>query len=180
MTSISDLKDAIVNKCNGLISSHNSDSNAHSLSTVARSGSYNDLTDKPSGFTVDSSLSSSSTNPVQNKVITDSLDNKAETGHLHDSWTEVYNNKNLVIKYNSAIGLCHAVFSMSYNFTDNNPVTYITGIPAPYRPPTNMSYLAHPNGTIYISLNSGGVLQFKRASGTGSVNIGGVWVYIGQ
>lgn len=47
MTSISDLKDAIVNKCNGLISSHNSDSNAHSLSTVARSGSYNDLSDKP-------------------------------------------------------------------------------------------------------------------------------------
>ena len=47
MTSISDLKDAIVNKCNGLISSHNSDSNAHSLSTVARSGSYNDLLDKP-------------------------------------------------------------------------------------------------------------------------------------
>ena len=47
MTSISNLKDAIVNKCNGLISSHNSDSNAHSLSTVARSGSYNDLSDKP-------------------------------------------------------------------------------------------------------------------------------------
>lgn len=30
MTSISDLKDAIVNKCNGLISSHNTNSNAHS------------------------------------------------------------------------------------------------------------------------------------------------------
>lgn len=41
-----------------------------SLSTVATSGSYNDLSNKP---TIDSALSDSSTNAVQNKVITGTI-----------------------------------------------------------------------------------------------------------
>ena len=41
-----------------------------SLSTVATSGSYNDLENKP---TIDSELSNSSTNAVQNKVITGTI-----------------------------------------------------------------------------------------------------------
>ena len=43
---------------------------------VATSGSYNDLLDKPS---VDSALSSTSENPVQNKVINSALDGKLST-----------------------------------------------------------------------------------------------------
>ena len=52
------------------------------LSNVATSGSYNDLTDKPNipaSATVDSELSSTSTNPVQNKVIYNALLNKVGT-----------------------------------------------------------------------------------------------------
>lgn len=52
------------------------------LSTVATSGSYNDLTDKPNipaSAIVDSELSSTSTNPVQNKVIYNALLNKVGT-----------------------------------------------------------------------------------------------------
>lgn len=52
------------------------------LSKVATSGSYNDLTDKPNipaSSTVDSELSSTSTNPVQNKVIYNALLNKVGT-----------------------------------------------------------------------------------------------------
>ncbi len=52
------------------------------LSAVATSGSYNDLTDKPNipaSATVDSELSSTSTNPVQNKVIYNALLNKVGT-----------------------------------------------------------------------------------------------------
>ena len=41
-----------------------------SLSPVATSGSYNDLSNKP---TIDSELSDSSTNAVQNKVITGTI-----------------------------------------------------------------------------------------------------------
>lgn len=52
------------------------------LAGVATSGSYNDLTDKPNipaSAIVDSELSSTSTNPVQNKVIYNALLNKVGT-----------------------------------------------------------------------------------------------------
>lgn len=45
------------------------------LATVATSGSYTDLTNKPTIPTVDAALSSTSTNPVQNKVIYDAIGN---------------------------------------------------------------------------------------------------------
>ena len=44
-----------------------------SLATVATSGSYNDLLNKPTIPTVDATLSTTSTNPVQNKVISEAL-----------------------------------------------------------------------------------------------------------
>ena len=55
------------------------------LASVATSGSYNDLTDKPTipaSSTVDSELSSTSTNPVQNKVINAALNSKADSSAL--------------------------------------------------------------------------------------------------
>lgn len=58
---------------------------ASDLATVATSGSYNDLTDKPiipASATVDSELSSTSVNPVQNKVINAALNSKADSSAL--------------------------------------------------------------------------------------------------
>ena len=58
---------------------------ASDLAAVATSGSYNDLTDKPiipASSTVDSELSSTSTNPVQNKVINAALNSKADSSVL--------------------------------------------------------------------------------------------------
>lgn len=58
------------------------------LATVATSGSYNDLSNKPTipaAVTVDSALSSTSTNPVQNKVINDALAGKAPAGNYAGS-----------------------------------------------------------------------------------------------
>ena len=55
------------------------------LSTVAKSGSYTDLSNKPtipSAVTVDSALSATSTNPVQNKVINTALGLKADSSSL--------------------------------------------------------------------------------------------------
>ena len=54
--------------------------NKPTLATVATSGSYNDLSNKPTipaAVTVDSALSNSSTNPVENQVITSALGTKA-------------------------------------------------------------------------------------------------------
>ena len=55
------------------------------LSAVATSGSYNDLSNKPTipaAVTVDSALSSTSTNPVQNKIINSALAAKANSSAL--------------------------------------------------------------------------------------------------
>ena len=50
--------------------------NDSSLSAVAKSGSYNDLTNKPTMPTVDTALSTTSTNAVQNKVVATELNKK--------------------------------------------------------------------------------------------------------
>lgn len=55
------------------------------LADVATSGDYNDLINTPTippSLTVDSALSTTSENPVQNKVITDALDDKADSSSL--------------------------------------------------------------------------------------------------
>lgn len=59
--------------------------NTADLSKVAISGSYNDLSGKPtipSAVTVDTAMSSTSTNPVQNKVVNEALGTKANSADL--------------------------------------------------------------------------------------------------
>lgn len=56
------------------------------LGTVATSNNYNDLDNKPnipSGVVVDTAMSSTSTNAVQNKVIQSALNGKANSSHTH-------------------------------------------------------------------------------------------------
>lgn len=56
--------------------------NSADLATVATSGSYNDLKDKPvipEGAVVDAALSDTSENPVQNKVVKAAIDAKQDT-----------------------------------------------------------------------------------------------------
>jgi len=52
--------------------------NTSSLATVATTGDYNDLINQPSGLTVDSAMSASSENPVQNKVIYSAVQDKQD------------------------------------------------------------------------------------------------------
>lgn len=59
--------------------------NSADLATVATSGSYNDLTDKPvipEGAVIDSEFSATSTNAVQNRVVKNALDAKANSADL--------------------------------------------------------------------------------------------------
>ena len=53
--------------------------NSADLATVATSGSYNDLTNKPVIPVVDEALSDTSENPVQNKIIKAAIDTKQDT-----------------------------------------------------------------------------------------------------
>ena len=50
------------------------------LATVATTGSYNDLLDKPSGLTLDSAVSTTSTNGVENQAITNYVNTVVESG----------------------------------------------------------------------------------------------------
>ena len=58
------------------------------LATVATSGSYTDLSNKPTIPKVDPTLSATSTNAIQNKAVKTALDGKSDTGHTHTA-TEV-------------------------------------------------------------------------------------------
>ena len=53
--------------------------NSADLATVATSGSYNDLTNKPVIPVVDEALSDTSKNPVQNKVVNEAIGKKQDT-----------------------------------------------------------------------------------------------------
>ena len=60
-----------------------------SLATVATSGSYNDLTNKPTipeGATVDTELSTSSNNAIANSTVTTALNGKSDSGHTHSNY----------------------------------------------------------------------------------------------
>lgn len=75
-----------------LVSKIKAKANTSSLATVATSGSYNDLSNKPTipaAITVDSALSSSSTNPVQNRLITEALNGKLDgfTMNFYGQWS---------------------------------------------------------------------------------------------
>ena len=89
-------------KISGLTTSLNAKANTADLAEVATSGSYNDLTDKPSipaAITVDSALSSTSTNPVQNKVINSALAGKLSTTGTAAKATADANGNNIASTY---------------------------------------------------------------------------------
>ena len=79
------LGDTIIN-----IEDESAQTRLNNLATVATTGSYNDLTNKPSipaPITIDNQLSATSENPVQNKVITtkvNSFSRVATTGSYND------------------------------------------------------------------------------------------------
>ena len=107
--------------------------NVNDLATVATSGSYNDLTNKP---TIDSALSSSSTNAVQNSVIYTALQAKADTNSLstvatsgdYDDLTNKPDLSNVVHNTDYATTTTAGVFKVGTNLSiDSNGVLSATG-----------------------------------------------------
>ena len=82
------------------------------LATVATSGDYDDLTNKPTIPIVDSALSSTSTNALQNKAINTELSKKANTTHTHT-----------VSDVTDFPTLATVATSGSYNDLSNKPTT---------------------------------------------------------
>lgn len=87
------------------------------LATVATSGSFNDLTDKPSSVVVDNALSSTSENPVQNKVINTALNDKLNiTGGNLSGWLNMGVN-NLVLPINGG--------GIGYGYESQHKILYL-------------------------------------------------------
>ena len=68
--------------------------------------------------TIDSALSSSSTNPVQNKIIKSALDNKVDSSHTHDD--RYYTESEVDTLLDDKLDVSDA-FSGSYNDLTNKP-----------------------------------------------------------
>lgn len=79
---ISTLRSTVATNTTNISDLDDTKANTADLATVATSGSYNDLTNKPTipaAITVDSAVSATSTNPVQNKAISTALSGKQAT-----------------------------------------------------------------------------------------------------
>ena len=208
-TVLVNLKNAIENKCNSLISSHDTDNNAHTniLKTVATTGDYNDLINKPnipSAVTVDSSLSDSSTNPVENNIITNALNGKSNTNHNHDDryYTESEINTKLndkansthshtwsshaigsfgTLRINTGIRLCILLYNREVTFPTANSTKTVASnaIPSSYRPNTTIIGTAY-NPLVSMGINSSGDILMRASSATTSavaVNCTTIWNY---
>lgn len=107
---------------------------ASSLATVATTGSYNDLTNKPtipSGLTVDSALSDTSQNAVQNRIITNAL---KEFGGIPDRSYNAANHNGYgrkTLKLNSGSNIlvqsdfdsANTIYVISYDFVLGSNIT---------------------------------------------------------
>ena len=92
------------------------------------SGSYNDLTDKPAAVTIDSAMSTTSENPVQNKVVTQTitsgisslsdifsqeLTKKSDIDHTHDD--RYYTESEVTTKLSGKVDLSASGVSAAIN-----------------------------------------------------------------
>ena len=92
------------------------------LASVATSGDYGDLSGKPTIPTVDSALSSTSTNPVQNKVIQAALAGKVNT----ESGKGLSSNDYTTTEKNKLAGI--ATGANNYTHPSTHPASMITGL----------------------------------------------------
>ena len=206
ISTINNLIDAIDGRISDFITSHNTSNSAHDniLSTVAKTGSFNDLTDTPNGFTVDSSLSTTSTNPVQNDVLTNALNNKAETEHNHDgryyteseintkldgkansthshTWTSQAIGSYGTLRINTGIRLCILLYNREVTFPTANSTKTVASnaIPSSYRPTTTIIGTTY-NPLVSMGINSSGDILMRASSATSNavaVNCTTIWNY---
>lgn len=109
-------------KISGLTTALAGKANTEDLAEVATTGSYNDLTDKPSipaAITVDAALSSTSTNPVQNKVINTALAGKLSTTGTAAKATADANGNSIVDTYATKTQLSSYVTTTTLNGLDS-------------------------------------------------------------
>lgn len=149
---------------------------------------------------VDDSLKNTSTNPVENRVVSNALSTKANqsdfessintlqsglngkssTSHVHTGWTYKKLNDYSSIYYNSAIKMCYfRYYRSSYNFTKTGTFTLHSGlIPSAYRPYGDIVLpFFHFHLVGYIDQETGNFQISSDTKTSYAINTSAVWVY---
>lgn len=110
--------------------------NKPTFATVATSGSYNDLSDKPvipAGVTVDQTLDTSSTNAIANSAVATALNNKADASALSGkqdtltAGTGITITNNVISATAPSITVDSALSSTSTNPVENRAIYAVVG-----------------------------------------------------
>lgn len=136
----------------------------------------------PSTITIDTSLSTTSTNAVQNKAIATAVNGKANSSHTHNTWVEktlwTDGNNYASLWVNEDIKLCHLKYYQSNVSVSGSEKTLHTGlIPISYRPEYPvMSGCWNPNVSVSIRKN-GDIICVSDSSAKRTVNCNLMWNY---
>ena len=154
--------------------------NSADLATVATTGDYDDLTNKPvipPGVIVDQSLNSSSTNAVANQAVVGGLDGKSDTGHSH-TWTTQSLGSYGTLYVNETLRLVIFHYSRSYNYPSASDMTLETGIiPSDYRPSKSVPC---GTGSPYVAgriTSTGNLMVVPTRTGTVGTTLQAIWTY---
>ena len=157
-------KDEITTKENALQTQINNKASQSDLNTLS-STVANKLDARD--YVVDSALSDSSTNPVQNKAINTALNNKANSNHNHTTAnvTEASALSHIGTSANaSQHDVNSAIDSIIGNLTSAELINVVTTLPTASASTQNALYLLSSNGQydIYITTESGGSYSWEK------------------
>jgi len=164
----------------------NNKADTSNLSTVATSGSYNDLSNKPnipttiSDLTNDSDFieTSSTTGLIKNDGSIDT--NTYLTQHQDVStWTSQTIATYGTLYVNTALRLCEfRYFRTNYKFNNTSEVTLYSGaIPSAYRPKQTIICAVYQVSIIGAVTTNGDILSTTSSTGTKTINMSAFWHY---
>lgn len=136
----------------------------------------------PSTITIDTSLSTTSTNAVQNKAIATAVNGKANSSHTHNTWVKktlwTDGNNYAILWVNEDIKLCYLKYYQQNVSVSSSEKTLHTGlIPISYRPEYPvMGGCWNPNVSVSIKKN-GDIICVSDSSTTRTVNSNLMWNY---
>lgn len=155
------------------------------------------LSTKLNSSSIDSSLSASSTNPVQNKVVKTALDSKANSStvtslqstlnskapsnHTHTGWTFIQFNDYCIGYYNSAIRIIVVrYYRKGYNFKQTSTIKLHSGLFKNYKPIIGGDvvlpmYFNDMGG--YVDNGTGDMYVYSKITGSREINTSAMWRY---
>ena len=151
------------------------------------------ITNKMNISDIDDALNSSSTNPVQNKILLSALNgkannttvaslqttinSKANSSHNHSTWTHVKVNDYSGLYYNANLRMvAFGYYKTDVNFSSNTTVQVAT-IPSAYRPKWGFEISTYnPDMSAYVGTD-GKVNVHHGTKTKHNVNLSGIWIY---